>query len=232
MPQDPAADHLDGLYLTDGQGRMIRINQWDGGKVPRFHLVRSSRGNYWRFRDDLDADLVLSLERLCRGEPVGADLRADPALTDGCLDLLGRTEPVRAIWRGPVYLFPPQPRSAADDGVVALTDENAGLLSRWLPDWLPDVAYRQPFLAAVVDGAAVSVCASVRITPRAHAAGVETHPRFRNRGFAHRAVRAWSEAVRRAGAAPIYSTSWENAASQGVARSLGLSLIATDFHVS
>ena len=35
---------------------------------------------------------------------------------------------------------------------------------------------------------------------------------------------AWALAVRRAGIVPVYSTSWENLASQGVARKLGFQL--------
>jgi len=31
---------------------------------------------------------------------------------------------------------------------------------------------------------------------------------------------------------PVYSTSWENAASQAVARKLGLTMYAADFHIT
>lgn len=232
MPRDLAAEHLDSLYLTDDRGRLTGINQWDGGQAPRFHLVRSPAGNCWRFRADLSEDLVRSLERLCRAEPVAGNLRADPVLAAGCLDLLGREMPVRVTWRGPAYVFPPVDSPPPDPDVVAVTAANAHLLTRWLPDWLPDVDHRQPFLVAVEDGAAVAVCASVRITSAVHAAGVETHPAFRRRGMGRRVVRAWSGAVLRQGATPLYSTSWENVASRGVAAGLGLSLMAADFHVT
>jgi len=237
MTRDPASDHLDSLYLSDARGRLTGINQWDGGPVPRFHLVRAPERNAWRFRADLDPALIGALEALCQAEPVGGDLHADPRLADDALELLNRASPIEAIWRGPAYAFPPDPPFEADlpftaDGrVVAVTPDNAALLTRWLPDWLPDVAHRQPFLAAIEDGAATAVCASVRITARTHGAGVETHPSFRRRGMARRVVSAWAHAVRRQGAEPNYSTSWDNVASQSVARRLGLSLIAADFHV-
>jgi hypothetical protein len=50
-------------------------------------------------------------------------------------------------------------------------------------------------------------------------------------GFGARAVLAWARAVRSQGAAPIYGTTFDNIASQGVARRLGLTLIAGEFSI-
>ena len=72
----------------------------------------------------------------------------------------------------------------------------------------------------------------MRITAAAHEAGVETLPALRRRGHAVNEVAAWADAVRRTGAAPLYSTSWDNVASQNVAAKLGLSLFGVDFHVT
>jgi predicted GNAT family acetyltransferase len=61
---------------------------------------------------------------------------------------------------------------------------------------------------------------------------VETLPRSRGRGHAANAVAAWANAVRKTGAVPLYSTSWDNVASQSVAAKLGLSPFGADFHVT
>ncbi len=45
------------------------------------------------------------------------------------------------------------------------------------------------------------------------------------------AVAAWAAHVRAAGLLPLYSTSWDNHASQGLARSLGFDLYGEDFSV-
>ena len=95
-----------------------------------------------------------------------------------------------------------------------------------------DVPHRRPFLAAVEAGHAVSVCASVRITRSAHEAGVETLPAYRQRGHAVSVVAAWAMAVRKLGALPLYSTSWDNIASRQVAASLGMQMLGVGIHLS
>ena len=82
------------------------------------------------------------------------------------------------------------------------------------------------------EGRAVSVCGSVRITPDAHEAGVETSADARGHGFSVAAVAAWARAVRKLGAEPLYSTSWDNAASRAVARKLDLIPYAADYHIT
>ena len=69
----------------------------------------------------------------------------------------------------------------------------------------------------------------MRITPEVHEAGVETSASARGRGFPPAVVAAWARAVRELGAEPLYSTSWENTASQAVARKLGLIPYAADY---
>ncbi len=131
---------------------------------------------------------------------------------------------------GPAYRVPVE--AVPPTEVTRITCENAGLLRggfEWLITRIED---EQPCFAVVQGGQAVSICRSVRITPRAHEAGVETLEAFRGRGYAPRVVAGWATTVHEMGCIPLYSTSWENAASQGVAGKLALGLYGVTFHVT
>lgn len=54
----------------------------------------------------------------------------------------------------------------------------------------------------------------------------------RGRGYATDVTTGWARLVRSEGAAPLYSTAWENAVSQSVAKRLRLVQYASDFQVT
>ena len=221
--------HLDALYTHDSRGRMLAVNEWSGGRPPRFHLGRTVAGNVWRFRDDVPAECVQQLEALCAQEPVWDGASRLPHLRIELEHALTADAPVTQIAAGPAWWF----ASAITPAVapLAITLANADRLRGGLDAWLPDVPHRHPFMASVADGRAVSVCASVRITPAAHEAGVDTVAAHRRRGHAANAIAGWASAVQALGALALYSTSWENTASQGVAAKLGLALYGADYEI-
>jgi hypothetical protein len=222
--------HIDALFCHDDRGRMLRVNDPDGRPAPRLFLGRTTSGNRWRVRHDLPDLLAGELERLLRAEPIATDLSVPPATLDRMRALLNAQAPVGSISAGPAWRFPddiPPP-----DGVTVVTSANAGVLQPhfgWLVEELP---HRQPCAAVIRDGAAVSVCFSSRDTTLAREAGVDTARAFRRRGYAAAVVAAWARAVRQTGRVPLYSTSWDNLASQGVARRLGLLLYGEDLSIS
>jgi len=162
-------------------------------------------------------------------EPVSIKFRDPPRHFEAYLRLLETHAPVQELSMGPAYYFtkyfePSMP-------LLAVTEKNAERLKdgfEKLVDELPDW---QPFLALVDEGRAVSVCRSVRITPAAHEAGVETLPEFRGKGYAKDVVAGWAQLVKSIGAIPLYSTSWENTASQAVGKKLRLVPYGADFHI-
>ena len=58
-------------------------------------------------------------------------------------------------------------------------------------------------------------------------AAVETLPQFRRKGFARATASAWADAVISAGKIAFFSHSRDNAASEALAKSLGVELFAT-----
>lgn len=221
--------HVETLFTHDAKGRMSAVNEPGGAPAPRFFLGRTAAGSLWRFRHDLVADTVQALEALC------AELSPDrdwerPENPTPFAKILAEREPVEKIWSGPVFRFPDSVTGREE--TVRVDESNADVLRPHFEDWLGAVRDCQPFVVRLHDGRAVSLCSTVRETAEAYEAGVETAPAFRGRAYATHVVAAWADAVRATDRIPLYSTSWENAASQRVANKLGLFRFGNDVHIT
>ncbi len=220
---------MDALYQSDTAGRIVCTNEWDSRPSPRFHLMRTAHGVFCRYQAGLPDEIVRRLETLCQQEPVERFSEPLPLYRERYLEILAEHAPVQSVWSGPAFMALEEVAPGAETMIIG--ENNASLLRERMADWLPDVPHRRPFVAVVKDGGAVSLCASVRITNAVHCAGVETHVSYRRHGYAADAVASWSSAVRAQGAVPFYSTSWENVASQRIARRLKMTLAGVDFYI-
>lgn len=217
------------LFRLDAAGDLLAINEPDGQTAPRLFLGRTRVGNRWHLRHDLPAALRADLARILATEPVAADLTSEPVTATALRGSLAAHRPLSNEWSGPAWTFPDVlPRQ----GIAATLLTDATPLRRTFPGWAADFATSQPGAAIFQGGEAVAVCFSSRMSAGAAEAGVNTLPAWRGRGYARAVVVAWAAAVRAAGRIPLYSTSWDNAASRGVARSLGLRLYGSDFHLT
>ena len=222
--------HIEVLYTHDANGDLVRINEHNGAPAPRFFLGRTADGAVRRFRHDVDRDSRRQLEAASHDNILlDQPLDAPPDLTP-YVRILAHAAPVEKTEAGPAFCFPRDSRTTTS--AVLVTDENATILHPLLAPWIPDVRLSAPLFALPIDGQAVAVCGSVRITSDAHEAGVETSPAYRGRGYAPQVVTAWARVVRDMGRVPLYSTSWQNAASRAVARKLGLIHFGSDLHLT
>jgi len=223
---------IEALFTHDDHGRVVTVNEPDGGPAPRFFFGRTREGKLWRVRHDLPGDMAQRLESLATRDRVHGDLEAPPRNLDAMLAVLAKDGEARVGHAGPAYRFPDH--LPAPTGVTRITVANAHLLRR-MPAYLDDVkrgldAY-EPRLAVIEDGVAVAICNSARLTNRVAEAGVETLEGYRGRGYATAVVATWALAVRETGRIPLYSTSWDNLASRAVARKLGLVQYGTDLNL-
>ena len=229
VPRGLLAQRFDALYET-ADGHIVRSNSWEARSAPRFHLLVAAEGPMIRFRGDVPDEVKRRIADLAAAETWAPEADGPPATLAAYAEALASHAPVEAIWSGPAFamfrgIHPWAP-------VVDISDANAGLLTGKLAEWLPDIPHRRPFVAVAHDAKAVSLCASVRISPAVHCAGVETHPEHRQRGHALAAVSGWAHAVQQLRATPFYSTSWDNVGSRRVAARLGFQHVASDFHIS
>ncbi len=215
---------VDALFAHDQAGRIVTVNEPDGGPAPRFFFGRTRAANLWRVRHDLADATARRLDALAAAEPVQDDLSAEPRNMAAFTETLRADQEVFARFFGPAYHFPDTlPMPAAH--ITQITPANLYLLR--LMNWDLEALAHQlerwvPMVAVVEDDAAVSLCFSARLTERAAEAGVETLDAYRGRGLASTVVATWARAIRATGRVPLYSTSWDNSASQAVARKLGL----------
>lgn len=225
------------LFIADDDGRLRYIAEpgyaeADLDPAPRFFMGRTREGNVWRFRHDLPVELVRSLDQLCRAEPAAVNL-ADPPLQAGAIRaLLHAHTPITDEWRGPAYWIPDGIDAPTE--VVLISEANAHLLEANFP-WTitePGGFKIGPLAATIAQNQVLSICFCARITAQAAEAGVETVQAARGQGYASAAVAAWAAAVRHRGLVALYSTSWENLASQGVARKLGMVCYGDDWSIT
>lgn len=225
--------HVEAEFTHDAAGRLVSTNEPAGAAAPRFFLGQTTAGGVIRrYRHDLPPTLREALEAASASDRLGDPTGGAPLDPLRFEHILCRDAPVRHTAAGMVFRFPPT-LSAAPSGARLLGDtaQDAALLAPLLPAWVADLRCSRPLAALLLAGRAVAVCASVRITPRAHEAGVETAPAFRGRGHAAAVVAAWAAAVRGAGAEPLYSAGWQNTASRALAGRLGLVRSGRDLHL-
>lgn len=205
------------LFVHDADGRMVRVNEPEPEPpvaAPRFFFSRTAARNLWRTRYDMPDALAAELGRLAVDEPVVADFDAPLRYVHEYEALLSGS----ALEAHLSYWLPQQPPSTH---APLLTAADAPLLQAhfgWLATTVPIYT---PVAGVLVDGVIVAVCFCSRITARVAEAGAYTAEAYRGHGYATEAVRTWAAGVRAKGWLPLYSTTPDNFASQGIARKLG-----------
>lgn len=220
------------LFTQDENGCLQRINEsmGDGKPAPRFFFGYTNEGSICRFRHDLPDNVIAQLKEVAAAEPMPVNSQKIPRNRRQFEDILQSHAPIARIWIGPAYRFPEH--ITPPTNVVRLSRENVGLLRGDFAEIASELNSSHPYLAIIEDSQAVSICQSVRLSSHAHEAGVDTLIGYRQRGYATSVVAAWALAVRALNRMPLYSTSWENIASQRVAQRLGLVQYGVDYHVT
>lgn len=220
------AMHCNALYVHNEARELVCVNDWLTAPAPSFWLGFTREGILHRFREDVSATIRARLGGLIAEESTHAAPRA-PRFHKSYLSLLG----AREATAGPTYWLSSLPTSP-DRRIQRISAANATVLRESaLNAWVPDIPHQQPMFASLDNGLAVSICASVRVTENAHEVGVETISQYRCRGHASAVVSAWAGDLLSAGIVPLYSTSWNNLASQQVARRIGFERFGWEYRI-
>lgn len=224
------AIHLDVLFRRAGDGRLVATRDPTPRPAPRVYLGRSGDGNAWAVHRDVEPAIGAELAALLSAEPslLPRGFEEAPRCRARVLELLA---PVGDEYRGPAYVLGDDlPRDRRAREVSAPLPPACVQAFPWLAEELAAVA---PVVIGFEEGHPGAICHSPRgLTAAAAEAGVETLEAFRGRGLATAVVARWARAVQRRGRLALYSTSWENAASQAIARRLSGRLYGEDWHVA
>jgi hypothetical protein len=217
------------LFTHDNNNFIRNINDLDGAPAPRFFFGRTPDGNVLRFRYDLPQDIIRELTNLVTMGPVDYNLPKSTVLLDKIKEILQGHGEVQKIYEGPAYKLPR--RIAFPSDVIKITKDNVYLLKNSFNYMLSELQFWEPCFVKFVNGNVASICFSSRIANASHEAGVETLPDFRGKGYAADVVAAWATAIYEMNRIPTYSTSWDNTASQSVARKLKCDLYGVDLSI-
>ena len=218
------------LFRHDDAGRITTTNEPDPEPAPRVFWGRTTSGDLWRFRDDVPADAVATMEMMLAAEPPLTDLTDNSPVPQAILDELARVGPIAEVEHGPAWYIPDTLPPSTVAAIVG--EEDVASLRPRYPYLADHLAELSPCAAVHREGVVVTVCTSVRITHQACEAGFDTIPEVRGRGYGPDAVAVWAAAVRATGRIPLYSTSWDNQASRRVAEKLGLVQYAVDLSIT
>lgn len=98
--------HVEALFTQNGEGDLVRVNEHNGARAPRFFLGRTVHAALLRFRDDVDTDLRRELRTASEDDIARNDGLHSPISASRYQDILARFAPVEKTWTGPAFCFP------------------------------------------------------------------------------------------------------------------------------
>lgn len=213
------------LFVVDDRGHLIRPNEPEALQPPLFYMGRANDGCVAFVSERLPAPLGQRLLAAAGDEPPTGDFARPAHALRVAAAIALEMRLAATMRRGPAYIAMGDPPPVSID--AELVPAAGQMLHPWIAERWREATLPPLELAFCVmaQGEVVALCHSARLGPNAAEAGVETAEAFRRRGYAAAATAAWVGAVRAGGRDAFYSTDWENVASQGVARRVGLTLL-------
>ncbi|MCU5226217.1 GNAT family N-acetyltransferase [Bacillus tropicus] len=211
------------LFVHTQVGKMKYVNEQGNTKAPRFFLGRTREGSITRYHCDLDDETVGKIEKLIREPSNHIEIAK-------IIHVLNEERTVKNIWMGPAFMFSNNLHKPTR--TIQITEKNKELLRENFPNLIEQMEWRQPYFAIIKNEKVVSICCSARSTPVAAEASVETLVEFQGNGYGTDVVTAWAISIQEENRIPLYSTSWDNYASQEVARKLKLINYGMNLHIT
>jgi len=207
---------------------MTTINEPSAKSAPRFFMGITKQGNVVRYHEALAEDVKNELERFVEKAP-WLDAPNTVNMAD-IIRFLSKERPIEDVYLGPAYVFPDMRGRSTQ--AIKMTQTNLDLLEPHFSDFVNDVILGQPAFAVVQNQAVVSLCSCARSSSIAAEASLHTAPDYRGKSYGVEAAAAWAAEIQNQGRIALYSTAWNNFASQAAARKLKLRQYGLDLNFS
>jgi hypothetical protein len=222
---------METLWTIDAAGHIVPGRDPDSRPVPLLVVASGDDGLCFAMARDLPASLRSAIGGLLAITTPSGAVGWQPDTAAELLAALSQVASVSPPRRGPSFVVAEE--LAAPTRAVELrshlTDGDRERLRGMMPERDRSTLV-VPWVVAVVDGRVAAVCETARATPRSVEAGVWTYEPYRHRGFGAAVTAAWARLV--SDRTAFYSTDWDNVASQGIARRLGLRPLGQWWQVS
>lgn len=234
-----AALEVGTLFVLSPLGRIVRENDPDASRGPRFYLGGSPEGNAWAIHEDVPPETTRALDDLAMSEPPLGAASGEPRHVDEYRALLG---PDVNVTTGLAYVLDVPPHL---DPFVPLvrsgTPEGARLVDRLARNGMPEALresgfasttdFWEPWCVALYEEGIGAITFTSRLGDEAVEAGTVTVPALRRRGLATAATAGWATHPDLEERVRFYSTAQANAASQRVARRLGARFVGATYRI-
>jgi hypothetical protein len=212
--------HIEALFTLNHQSKLVAINEpWDKTRAaPRMYLGKAFDGSIiYKFRYDVPPEIVKKLEEYL-SEEILTGKNGEIKYTNEYLKILDSENYFEEI----CYSCGDKIEQTRNK-CVKITIENIKDFELNGFEWLNDeINYSRPCYGIIEGNKMVSLCRSVRITEKAHEAGIETKEEHRGKGLAIITLKEWARDIQNNGYIPLYSTSKRNKSSQRVAEKMFL----------
>ncbi|PEJ57463.1 GNAT family N-acetyltransferase [Bacillus sp. AFS002410] len=214
--------HSKVLFKHNEKGKITHINEPPYDIAPRFYIGSTREGNVIKYLDCLNEEDLSILEKVLN------ENSSVPFVN--ILQILSKNNQIDDLWIGPAYVF--EQVSEVSPRAVKINNSNKQCLLPNFPYTYDELELKEPCYAIIENNIAVSICCSARQTDEASEASVYTLEDFRGKEYGVIVSKAWAADIQSQGRIALYSTSWDNYASQAVARKLKLVHYGTDIHFS
>lgn len=210
--------HIEVLYQQNNKKQLTVVNEPPFEEAPFIFIGSTKEGRIEKYSEKVDDLLKKRLQNSIKNQP--------DDLIVGLINEFTNRVGLHEFTMGPAYVFPEIEQ--VSDEVIIVTEATKELLKDDFKFTFLDFKAKQPCAVMMKDERVVALCCSARQSNKAAEASVYTVEKYRGNGYGAAVTKAWAQQIQALGKVALYSTTWDNFASQGVARTLGLHQYGVD----